>query len=285
MFCAVSAQISRTPAEAIGSSVLAYENAAFSNAIGGGVKTLFADRTGSPSAPRGAGLPTALIVLMENTGDVSSVFPESLLSTLPAPVRTAVERAVDFCAEGYSKFHAALSSTIGGHYDKIVFLQHTDATFSKLESSLIGQAERGMQIDMLSIGHGVLNELAGYKENITEMQIRSLRTTYGSMLPIRMVYMINCEGYSLTQAWMYIGAVAAAGANGSNWMPVPMTEIFWAEWNSGRTLDDCLAISYNAAATFWRPFLPEPQIRQSRVLVGRGGDGSITVRANSIVLP
>src|SRR5262249_8595211 len=63
-------------------------------------------------------------------------------------------------------------------------------------------------------------------------------------LNLRSVYMMNCVGASLNQAWLDIGARTSAGSHDINYLPEPTTYFFFSAWKDGTPFEQAVTGAY-----------------------------------------
>lgn len=199
----------------------------------------------------------ALLVLNENTGDLGVLF-QHLPVDVPALVRTTVEGVVDFAVEELEKLHLSFAAAKGTHYREVVLLEDERATVAQFNAALTRLGRAGLAIDVITIGHGTKETLLGYQnaernvhEYITKATLADLKNAYGGPLPLRAVYMMNCQGGSLNQAWIDLGAIVSAGSEGNNFMPEPWMHFFWENWKAGLRFGDAVRRAYDDSKALW----------------------------------
>lgn len=212
-----------------------------------------------------------LILLQENSGR------SSLTDWMPASIRSLAEAIVDrFVESGESAKFAALAQ---GSYQRFVDLSDSRCTRANLLAQLISQSRDGYSVDLCVLGHGTIEELIlNNGPNLTGQRIvptidrstgrvvnlvvpgtiRSMlteaRSQFGSTFQFRLrtVYMCNCEGSSLNDDWLAIGARVAVGSRRNNYMPEPMLSDFWQKFVKGdKHVAEAAATSWTTSAPIW----------------------------------
>ena len=201
----------------------------------------------------------ALVILIENGGidlglpDLvdrvlsavpgASVLPDSVKSGIVSAVRDRLRTITDNLLETaeltLNRFSAAKPDT----YSDVVVLRDASATYADLKSTLIAQAAASKIVDVVILTHGS-NDLISAVDNIDGAKIRAIRTEAGRPIPIRAVYMMNCIGSSLNQAWIDAGAKTSAGALRNNYLPEPTTHFFWVNWRAGQPFETAVTGAY-----------------------------------------
>jgi GH24 family phage-related lysozyme (muramidase) len=200
-----------------------------------------------------------LVVLIENGGidlglpDIvdrllsvvpgASMLPSSvktgLVDALRDRLRTVTDRLLETAELTLNRFSAAKPDP----YGDVVVLRDGTATYSELKRTLIAQATAGKIVDLVILTHGA-NDWISVADGIDGAKIRAIRTEGGRPLTIRSVYMMNCVGSSLNQAWLGAGAKTSAGALRNNYLPEPTTHFFWANWRAGQPFELAVTGAY-----------------------------------------
>jgi len=173
----------------------------------------------------------------------ASVLPDSVKSGIVTALRDRLRSITDNLLETaeltLNRFSAAKPDT----YSDVVVLRDATATYAELKSTLIAQARATKIVDVVILTHGS-NDLISAVDNIDGAKIRAIRTEAGRAIPIRAVYMMNCIGSSLNQAWIDAGAKTSAGALHNNYLPEPTTHFFWANWRAGQPFETAVTGAY-----------------------------------------
>lgn len=214
--------------------------------------------------------PVALVVFLENVGHIAGV-------KLPQWVMNVI----DFVTEEYAKLLLRLLG-VYRRYDKVIILEDAQANGAILTQTLL-ETSRTHRIDLLLLVHGHTGQLVGYrgKEWVGPETFGPLCTACGQMpetVDLRMVYGVNCYGYSLTETWRTLGAKVVNGAVGVNWMPEPSLSVFLFTWLRGKPYSEAVRRSNHAANRFWqRIWRPTPEgaphaflLSSRQVVVGSG---------------
>ncbi|NOU04541.1 MAG: hypothetical protein HOO94_12925 [Novosphingobium sp.] len=130
-----------------------------------------------------------------------------------------------------------------GHYDSVAVLRDGTASYSELKDTLFTLSKAGKMIDLLILTHGGTDYIS-VGSGINGQKIRDMKTEFGRPLNLRSVYMMNCVGSSLNQAWIDAGAKAACGAIRNNYLPEPTTHFFWTNWQGGETFEAAAINAY-----------------------------------------
>jgi len=189
---------------------------------------------------------TALVVFIENTG----ALPFQWESRIGQLVQEGLEKVIDYISEEFSKWLNKFQDAKGKKYREVIILEDAKATYATLKSTLQDLAKREFVIDVFTLAHGNSTSFTGYNGvSITGGDIKAMRDSYGSPLPLRVVYMMNCKGSGLNDEWLYAGARAVAGSVNNNYIPEPMMSKFWNNWLRGDTFSTAVNNAYNDSVT------------------------------------
>jgi GH24 family phage-related lysozyme (muramidase) len=228
-----------------------------------GTRTLstrsFAERSFSWERPMSAAQ-RVLLILLENGGvelgipdladKILSVVPASLVSDdtrrqlvelIRAKIRGFTDNLLETAELAANRYTAAKPDS----YSDVVVLRDATAVYSELKSQLIALSQAGKIIDVFILTHGGENVicLAG---SVTGENIRQIKAEYGKPLSIRAVYMMNCYGSTLNQAWLDAGAKVSSGSKLINYLPEPTMFFFWQNWKEGQTFESAATSAYKS---------------------------------------
>src|SRR5215475_161780 len=172
-----------------------------------------------------------------------SLIPDSLVDTLAAKLRDWIKTQTDRLLEDAELSLGRYRSAKGSSYGDVVVLRDGTASYDDLKKALIDQTRAGKLIDLLILTHGSKDYIS-VRGGINGQKIRDIKATHGGPLSIRMVYMMNCVGSSLNQAWIDAGARASAGARVNNYLPEPTTFFFWNAWKDGTGFETAVLSAY-----------------------------------------
>ena len=173
----------------------------------------------------------------------SSMIPDSLVNALADKLRDWIRAQTDRLLEDVELSLGRYRSAKGSSYGDVVVLRDGTASYDDLKRALIDQTRAGKLIDLLILTHGS-NDFISVPGGINGQKIRDIKTANGGPLSIRIVYMMNCVGASLNQAWIEAGARASAGALANNYLPEPTTFFFWNAWKSGTGFETAVIAAY-----------------------------------------
>jgi GH24 family phage-related lysozyme (muramidase) len=250
--------------------------------IGGGARPGVVDALRRMSSSQSAGrtFPLAdrtLVLLIENGGvdlgipelagkllDVipgSSILPSNVRQQLVDVLREKILSATDTLLETFELTLNRYTAAKGSLFGDVVVLRDGTASYDELRATLLDRTRRGKLIDLFILTHGS-NDYISVAGGIDGRRIRDLKTANGGPLSIRAVYMMNCVGSSLNQAWLDAGARASAGSIRNNYLPEPTMYFFWQSWKDGQTFEAAATGAYrktvnllnDAVRSFARPF-------------------------------
>jgi hypothetical protein len=182
----------------------------------------------------------ALLVFIENTGQLP------LPSGTPKWIEENLEKVADTVFEEIEKAINDFEKVEGTLYDQVVMLEDGTATLSELQSQLHNLARNGYLIDIVIQAHGNSTGFSGFQHaTISDMDIESIGTSFGQILPIRVVYQMNCVGSQLNDEWRKIGAEAVSGADKNNFFPEPLMSSFWNKWKNGQSFENSVNGAYS----------------------------------------
>lgn len=128
-------------------------------------------------------------------------------------------------------------------YGQVVVLRDSTATYAELKNTLLTASQAGKLIDLVILTHGS-QDFISVADSINGAKIRAMATANGGPLSLRSVYMMNCVGSSLNQAWIDAGARTSAGSHDNNYLPEPTTYFFFSAWKGGTTFEAAVTGAY-----------------------------------------
>lgn len=193
-----------------------------------------------------------LIVLQENSGQVG------FLNLIPNPtIKNIVKGILDKVVEGFMSAKTKLQ--LNGYYDSIIDLSDKKCTKKLLLDEMIKLSKSGIDVfDLLILGHGSPDTLYLHgTETMKSSDIRQFLTTARNQNPglnfkLRMVYMCNCFGDSVSTAWQAIGAKMVLGCSNINYMPEPQINNFFDNFvKRGMDANSANLKSFEDSKQFW----------------------------------
>ncbi len=200
-----------------------------------------------------------LVVLIEN-GGIDLGIPEladRLLAALPGGdllpddmrqrlivfLRDTVKKFTDDLIESAELALNRYGSAAPSLYGTVTVLRNKTATHDELRDTLWKHTREDKLVDLFVLTHGRNDEIA-VGSGINGDKIRRMRADLGRPLALRSVYMMNCVGASLNQAWIDAGAKVASGTIDNNYLPEPSTLFFWQAWQKGDSFDAAITAAY-----------------------------------------
>jgi GH24 family phage-related lysozyme (muramidase) len=229
-----------------------------SNGYGGGTTTMMGYPFSVWAQPFAAADRT-LVILIENGGvDLgipalvdgllsavpgSSLIPNSYRQDLIDYVRQKIRGFTDNLLEtlelSINRYTAAKPEFFGD----VVVLRDGTSSYRDLKNKLLSLSRAGKIVDLIILTHGS-SDYISVPGGINAQKIRAMKTENGGPLTIRSVYMMNCVGSSLNQAWIDAGAKVSSGALRNNYLPEPTTFFFWKNWKEGQTFESAATSAY-----------------------------------------
>ena len=204
----------------------------------------------------------ALVVLMENGGVDLGIHQlvDAILSQLPEllrpsqsdidrivhGIRQAIREVTDGLLESAELTINRYTAAKPDFYGEVTVLRNGTAFESDLSDTLIRLTREQKVIDLFVLTHGGPDSIALTNgREITSAGIRGFRTANGNApLHLRSVYMMNCYGQSLNQAWLDIGAKVSSGSVAVNYLPEPSMFFFFRKWKAGQSFHDAVTGAY-----------------------------------------
>ncbi|HCB07672.1 MAG TPA: hypothetical protein DEQ43_26045 [Nocardioides bacterium] len=189
------------------------------------------------------GLPDLVDKLISEIPGASSVISDSMKAQLVSGLKDWLLKTTDHLIESAELALNRYSATKPDTYGDVVVLRDSTATFGELKNALFTASRAGKVIDLVILTHGRSDYISA-DNGIDGARIRALAREYGGPLNIRSVYMMNCVGSSLNQAWLDIGARTSAGSHENNYLPEPTTYFFFSAWKDGQTFESAVTGAY-----------------------------------------
>lgn len=203
----------------------------------------------------------ALVILVENGGvdlgipDLvdtllkelpgSSAIPSSFRASLVKAIEDKIKEFTDTLLETAELAVNAYQSARPALYGDVVVLRNGTATLTELKTQLQALTRQQKIIDVYVLTHGGTDRICAHDDTvITGNDIRAIKTDLGRPLSIRSVYMMNCVGSTLNQAWLDAGAKCSSGSIRNNYLPEPATHFFWEKWKAGETFESAATGAY-----------------------------------------
>lgn len=201
----------------------------------------------------------ALVVLIENGGvDLglpelvdalfqvlpgASLIPDSVRQQLVDFIREKLRSVTDHLLESLELALNRYSAAKPDFFGDVIVLRNGTDTYQELKRNLIELSRQGKIIDVFILTHGSADLIAA-NGDINGAKLRAMKAEYGKPLSIRSVYMMNCVGSSLNQAWLDAGAKVSAGSLRNNYLPEPTLYFFWQNWKEGQSFESAVTSAY-----------------------------------------
>lgn len=201
----------------------------------------------------------ALVILIENGGvDLgipalvdklldglpgSSLIPgrvrQQLVERLHDTIKGLTDNLLETAELSINRYTAAQPELFG----QVTVLRDGTASYADLRGTLLDLSRHGKIVDLLILTHGS-DRYISVPGGIDDQKIRAMKAGDGKPLSIRSVYMMNCVGSSLNQAWLDAGAKVSSGALRNNYLPEPTTFFFWQNWKDGQPFEAAVTSAY-----------------------------------------
>jgi Papain-like cysteine protease AvrRpt2 len=173
----------------------------------------------------------------------ASALPDSLKRDLVSALHDRLAQATDNLLETAELTLNRYTAGKPDPYGDVLVLRDGTATYADLKRTLIAQTAAGKIVDLVILTHGDTGFISVI-DGIDTAKIATMKTEAGRPLMIRSVYMMNCVGSSLNQAWLDAGAKASAGTLRNNYLPEPTTHFFWVNWKAGQPFETAVTGAY-----------------------------------------
>lgn len=199
----------------------------------------------------------ALVILIEN-GGVDLGIPtlvDKVLKALPDQLAEKYRQEfVNYLTEKIKGFTDNLAETVElvankygaakpDFYDDVIVLRDGTASSTALKNTLVDLSRRDKIIDIFILTHGG-NDRICLVGDIRGQMIKDMKNDLGRPLSIRSVYMMNCDGSTLNQAWLEAGARVSSGSIRTNYLPEPTMHFFWTNWKEGQNFENAVTNAY-----------------------------------------
>ncbi len=189
------------------------------------------------------GLPAVVDKLVDGIPGASALITGELKTKVATALNEWIRHTTDQLLENAELALNRYTATKPATYGDVVVLRDSTATFAELKNALFSATRAGKVIDLIILTHGA-QEFISATDGIDAARIRTLSREFGGPLSIRSVYMMNCVGSSLNQAWLDVGARTSAGSHLNNYLPEPTTFFFFRDWKAGQTFETAVTGAY-----------------------------------------
>ena len=188
------------------------------------------------------GIPILVDKILQNT-PAGSLIPGSYRQKLVDFLRDQIKSLTDKLLESAELSINRYTAAKPNYFGDVIVLRDSSATYQELKNQLLALSQKNRIIDLLILTHGS-DDYISVADGINGQKIRDLKTANGKPLNLRSVYMMNCVGSSLNQAWIDAGAKTSAGALRNNYLPEPTTYFFWSAWKEGQSFESAVTSAY-----------------------------------------
>lgn len=185
------------------------------------------------------GLVDKLVALLPGGTMITADMRASLAKALREKIRSVTDTLIESAELALNRYASAAPL----HYDSVAVLRDGTATYEELKTKLIALSKEGKMIDLMILTHGGDDHISA-GSGINGQKIKDMKAEHGRALNLRSVYMMNCVGASLNQAWIAAGAKASAGTIRNNYLPEPTTHFFWENWKTGQSFETAVTGAY-----------------------------------------
>jgi hypothetical protein len=189
------------------------------------------------------GIPALVDKILANIPGASRLIPDSYRAKLVETLRDALKTATDRLIETAELTVNRYSSAAPGQFGEVAILRDGTSSYDDLKGKLTTLSKAGKIIDLFILTHGG-NDSISVPGGVDGNKIREMKTQFGKPLSIRSVYMMNCVGSSLNQAWLDAGAKVSSGAMKNNYLPEPSMYLFWQAWKGGQSFENAVTSAY-----------------------------------------
>jgi GH24 family phage-related lysozyme (muramidase) len=173
----------------------------------------------------------------------SSALPDSVRQLITATLRDKLKSFTDNLIETAELAANRYTAGKPSLFSDVVVLRDGTASYDDLKSKLIALSKDNKIVDLFILTHGT-GDLISVTGGIDGAKIRAMKTENGKPLSLRSVYMMNCVGSSLNQAWLDAGAKTSCGTLGNNYLPEPTMFFFWQNWKDGQSFESAATSAY-----------------------------------------
>lgn len=180
-----------------------------------------------------------LIEVLPGSSFVPDDLRLKLINFLRAKIKEFTDDLLESAELALNRYNAAQPGT----YGVVTVLRNSTATHDELRDTLFKHTREGRFVDLMVLTHGSERSIA-IEGGVSDDAIRRWRSQLGRPLAIRSVYMMNCNGSTLNQAWLDAGAKVASGSIDTNYLPEPANTFFWRAWSGGQSFEAAVTSAY-----------------------------------------
>jgi GH24 family phage-related lysozyme (muramidase) len=172
-----------------------------------------------------------------------SIIPDEYRKRLVAFIREQLLSLTDNLLEGLELTAGRYTSSKPEIFSDVIILRNSTASYNELKTTLINYSKEQKIIDLFIMTHGS-DDYISVTGGINSQRIRAIKSEFGRPLTIRSVYMMNCVGSSLNQAWLDAGAKVTSGTIRNNYLPEPTMFFFWNNWKDGQPFENAITSAF-----------------------------------------
>ena len=184
-------------------------------------------------------LVTKLLEVIPQSNLIPAKYKNSLAQVIHEKLMKFTDNLIETLELSINRYNASKPQFFGD----VVTLRDGTSSYNDLKNKLLDLSRNNRIIDLFVLTHGS-GDFISVPGGINSDRIRAMKTELGRPLSLRSVYMMNCVGSSLNQAWIDAGAKASSGAIGNNYLPEPSMFFFWQNWKAGQTFESAVTSAY-----------------------------------------
>lgn len=189
------------------------------------------------------GIPTLVDKLLSSVPG-SDLIPDTFKRNLVDDIREKLNSFTDKLLESAELSANRYTSAKPELFGDVVILRDGTSSYADLRDKLLALSHEGKIVDLFILTHG-RDDFISVPGGINSQKIRDMKAENGGKpLSIRSVYMMNCVGSSLNQAWIDAGAKVSSGSIRNNYLPEPTMFFFWKNWKEGQTFESAVTSAY-----------------------------------------
>jgi GH24 family phage-related lysozyme (muramidase) len=189
-----------------------------------------------------------LLKLLPGTSFLPDSLRQDLIDFLRKKIQSFTDNLIETAELSINRYSAAKPE----FFSDVVVLRDGTSSYQNLKNMLISLTKEGKIIDLFILTHGS-DDFISVPGGVNAQKIREMKAENGGKpLSIRSVYMMNCVGSSLNQAWIDAGAKVSSGSIRNNYLPEPTMFFFWSNWKEGETFENAATSAYRKTISTMR---------------------------------
>ena len=173
----------------------------------------------------------------------ASLIPDTYRTRLVEHIKETIKSYTDSLLETAELSNNRYTASEPEFFSNVTILRNGSSSYQALKERLCTLSRAGKIVDLFILTHGSDNYIS-VSGGIDAEKIRAMKIENGTALSIRSVYMMNCVGSSLNQAWLGAGAKVSCGALRNNYLPEPSMFFFWKNWKAGQSFETAVTTAY-----------------------------------------